>query len=412
MPDIEMRLNRDMLVVSAPIDAVLERQGVDLERDLELFALLEPDSLHDALRLEIMAGAHCLVATTRRMTPARLAHEGMREQLPELACAALSIAASLVPQHLFVELEPCGLPFDCSSKDSLNEHRDQYARAARAFEAAGAFDAYLLSGFADAVELRCALMGIRQVSDRPLLASVAVRSDGTPAKGSGSFEDAFALMAEYGATVAGLRTAAGVDEVCALVERAARACDLPLLVELDVRLGEACRLDRRTPSDRLAFSGQGTPSDRLASSGQLTSSDSLASPSQHTPSGRFARLDSAVEEPYVAPDAMSAAAVRLCAAGAQFLRAVGEATPAYTGALAAVATGLDVRPARSAQAVQVEQAVQATQAVQMAQAAQVEQTAQTAQVAQAAQVVDADADAGALRSATDADGAFGDISRS
>lgn len=358
MPDIEMRLNRDMLVISAPIDVVLKRQGVDLKQDLELFALLEPDSLHDALRLEIMAGAHCLVATTRRMTPARLAHEGMREQLPELACAALSIAASLVPQHLLVELEPCGLPFDLSSKGSLNEHRDQYTRAARAFEAAGAFDAYLLSGFADAAELRCALMGIRQVSDRPVLASVAVRSDGMPVKGSGSFEDALALMAEYGATVAGLRTAAGVDEVCALVERAARACDLPLLVELDVHLGEACRLDRPAPSDRLASSGQ------------------------RAPSGRFGRLDSTVEEPYAAPDAMSAAGVRLCAAGTQFLRAVGEATPAYTGALAAVATGLDVR---------------AAQAVQTAQAAQVAQTA------------DVDADAGALRSATGADGAFGDI---
>lgn len=293
MPDIAMRFDKDMLVVSAPIDAVLERQGVDVERDLDLFALFEPDSLRDALRLELMAGAQCLVATTRRMTPARLAHEGMRERLPELAKAALPIAAGLSPQHLLVEIEPCGLPLDPSSKPSLNENRDQYARAARAFEAAGDFDAYLLAGFRSASAVKCALMGIRQASDRPAFASVVVRGDGSLASGGATVEDAASMMEEYGASVVGIRTASGLDEACALVSRAAAATALPVLVELSVgRIAER----------------QGGPTE---------------------------------ENPYYVADTMVEAAARLRAAGAQFLRAVGAATPAYTGALAAVSTGLD-----------------------------------------------------------------------
>ena len=43
------------------------------------------------------------------------------------------------------------------------------------------------------------------------------------------------------------------------------------------------------------------------------------------------------------PDTMANAAVKLYGAGVQFLRATGEATPAYTGALAATVMGLDVR---------------------------------------------------------------------
>ena len=39
------------------------------------------------------------------------------------------------------------------------------------------------------------------------------------------------------------------------------------------------------------------------------------------------------ENPYYCPDVMVQAAARLRGAGAQFLRATGEATPAYTGAL-------------------------------------------------------------------------------
>ena len=45
--------------------------------------------------------------------------------------------------------------------------------------------------------------------------------------------------------------------------------------------------------------------------------------------------------PYPMPDALADAALQLRAAGAQFLRACGEATPAYTGALAVAALGRD-----------------------------------------------------------------------
>ena len=44
------------------------------------------------------------------------------------------------------------------------------------------------------------------------------------------------------------------------------------------------------------------------------------------------------------PDTMMPAALELRAAGVQFLRAAGQATPAYTGVLAATVAGLDVAP--------------------------------------------------------------------
>ena len=45
MPDIALRFDKDMLVVSAPVSAALARQGVDVDRDLELMTVLEPDSI-------------------------------------------------------------------------------------------------------------------------------------------------------------------------------------------------------------------------------------------------------------------------------------------------------------------------------------------------------------------------------
>ena len=299
MPDIALRFDKDMLVVSAPVSAALARQGVDVDRDLELMTVLEPDSIQEAMRLESMAGAQCLATSTAGITPARMAQVGMEDRAHDVARASLEVLRPLKPQHVLVEIGPCGLPLDTSSKASLNENRDQYARAARLF-AGEQFDAFFLNGFTTASDLLCALMGVRQVSDMPAFASVDVLEEGTLASGRGTLEEACAIMGEYGASVAGFSTACGIEAACALAKRAEAACDLPILVQLAVA--------EHKPK-------QGGPTDA---------------------------------NPYYCPDAVVDAAVRLRASGVQFLRATGAATPAYTGALAATTAGLDVAACRTA----------------------------------------------------------------
>lgn len=303
MSDIALRFHKDMLVLSAPIAAVLARQGVDVTRDLEYLNLIEPEAVRDALRLESIAGAQCIVANTEGIAPARLAHHGMEDRAEELARAALAAVQGLRPQHVLAEIGPCGLPLDGSSAASLNENRSQYARAVRAFEG-GTFDAFLFDGFANPVDLKCALMGARQASDRPVFASVDVDGDGLMPDGRTTIEKAVSLMGEFGASVAGFSSGAPVEQVAALVERVCGTVDLPVLVQL--------RIAERAPR-------QGAPTR---------------------------------ENPYYCPDVMVEAAARLRAAGAQFLRAAGDATPAYTGALAAATDGFDVVAPRDAQPVE------------------------------------------------------------
>ena len=294
MPDIEMRFNRDMLVLSAPIDAVLARQGFDPASERPYLVLMEPDAIHDALRMEHAAGAQCLVASTQDVTTARLAHFNMESSAAEIAHAACGIVRQLKPQHLLVEIGPCGLPLDASSKSSLNENRSQYAAAARLF-ADEQIDAFFLNGFASTSDLRCALMGVGQVASRPIFASVEVGEGGLLPGGRESWQDALAVMIDFGVAVVGFHTAQAPDAAVALAKQAREATDTPILAQLCVK--------ERAPR-------QGGP----------------------TP-----------ENPYYCADAMEGAAVKLYGAGVQFLRATGEATPAYTGALAATISGLDVR---------------------------------------------------------------------
>lgn len=292
MPDIALRFHKDMLVLSSPVTPVLARQGFDVERDLEYACLVEPEAVRDALRLSKVAGAQCLVACTEGIAPARLAHHGMEDRAEEVAHAALGLVEGLTPQHVFVEVGPCGLPLDSTSKSSLNENRDQYARAARTF-AGCTFDAFFLNGFTNPTDLKCALMGVRQVSDAPVFASVEVDANGLLA-GRYPFEDALGVMLDFEASVAGFATAAPLDVAESLTRRAVGAGGLPVLAQLVV--GE------NNPRQ-----GASTP-----------------------------------ENPYYCPDVLVEAGARLRAAGAQFLRAAGNATPAFTGALVAASEGFDV----------------------------------------------------------------------
>ena len=293
MPDIGLRLNKDMLVLSAPIDTTLARQGVDVDRDRELLSLIEPEAVHAAYRLEMITGAQCLVTNTTKITKARLTHVNMDDRAGEIAAAALAVTRSLKPQHILAEIGSTGLPLDASSAFSLKQNRDQYAEAACAFGEEG-FDAYFLNGMTHAADMQCALMGIRKQSDKLVFASVTLDAQGRLKGSIPDIAEAAAMMAEYGADVVGFESAAPLCQVLETAQKLRQAVHVPLLVQLAV--------------------GKNNPKQQRETA----------------------------ENPYFCPDTMIGAATQLRAAGVQFLRASGNATASYTGALVAASDGFDV----------------------------------------------------------------------
>lgn len=341
MPDIQLRFQKDMLVLSSPLDALLARQGIDASLDRQYLNVMEPEPLSDAFKLELAAGAQCLVTTTEDITQARLAHLSMDSNPERLAHAALNVANEVRPQHTLVEIGPCGLPLDAASKASLNENRSQYANAARLFEG-GSFDAFFLNGFTRIADLKCALMGVAQVSDKPVFASVTLgvgervpemgatgkatdaeanedSLTGLPFSGyefvetaasaplpaakryyldPGLWTEAIDAMVDLGASVIGFETAEPIARAVDYAKTAIARTDLPVLAQLCVtQLPDASPRRGLTPLDEI---------------------------DEYT------------------PDTMATSAVKLYGAGVQFLRATGLATPVYTGALAATVMGLDV----------------------------------------------------------------------
>lgn len=292
MPDISLRFHKDMLTMSSPLEPTLRRAGFDMAFGIDLMCALEPEAVHEALNLQHAAGAPCMVTPTNGITVARLAHHRAAEKQVEIAQAAKRAVLEFKPQHAIAEIGPTGLPIDPSSATSLKANRDQYAAAVRAFGAEG-IDAFFLNGMVSLDDMRCAIMGARMVCDTPIIASLNVDAQGSVAERNQPIEEAASVMEDLEASVVGFRTAAAPEAVLPVLKRVCAATELPVLVQLEV--GEQ---DKR----------------------------------QYGPT---------LENPYYTPDTMMRAAALLRAGGAQVLRAVGNATPAYAGALSVACMGLD-----------------------------------------------------------------------
>lgn len=186
-----------------------------------------------------------MVTPVADFTPARLVAVGAEGKGEALAEAALAVMAEFKPQHTLVEIAPAVCRWT-DSKASLVENRDQYARAAQFFDGR-TFDAFFLNGFTTADDLKCALMGLRKVTDAPIIASVDVQGDGGLASGRGTWREAVEVMAEYGAAVAGFSTLATPDQARGLADAAARHWRRAERIYVS---WPRCRCSSATPSNR------------------------------------------------------------------------------------------------------------------------------------------------------------------
>ncbi|MDO5335364.1 MAG: homocysteine S-methyltransferase family protein [Coriobacteriia bacterium] len=292
MADIQLRFDKDMLVLSTPFSLTLNRLGFD-ESDRDYVVLCESESVEEAFKFESMAQTPVFVLPTENLTDARLMHSRFEGQGATMVQNCLEALDNFNPQHVIAAIGPTGLPLDESSKSSLRQSFEQYKRAVLLLSEQE-IDGIYFSGFDNGYDAQCALMGARAVYDGPLFCSFVLDEEGRLSSGSHDLVSAAVLARESGADVVGVVSGSEPSRLLPWVDEVAAALDCPLLVELVVA----------HPDRRQAF------------------------PSK--------------ENPYPRTDHVVDAALQLRAHGVQFVRVQGNATPAYTGGLVAVLSGLDV----------------------------------------------------------------------
>ena len=168
MADLNLRLGLDVLTIAENARDILLQSGLDVDSDANLTFAVEPEVIENSIAEDLRTGAQCVVTNVINFNPSALRKMKALEEAETLAKKSVAMTQNKHVQHPLVRIFPSELPLDPTSKQSLNEHADEYKFVAKLFDKLPV-DGFLLHGFKKETELKCALIGLRKGSDKTII---------------------------------------------------------------------------------------------------------------------------------------------------------------------------------------------------------------------------------------------------
>jgi methionine synthase I (cobalamin-dependent)/5,10-methylenetetrahydrofolate reductase len=207
---------------------MLYARGVYINRCYDELNLVQPDLVADVHRQYVRAGAEVLETNSYGANRAKLARHGLEDRLADINVRAAQIARGAAGPRTCVAgaMGPLGLRIEPYGPTSTGEARGFFREQAAAL-VEGGVDLLVLETFADLIEIQQAILGVREVTDLPIVAQMAIREDGRTLFGTEATVLAERL-AGWGADVVGLNCSVGPHAMLATVPALTAGTDRPL----------------------------------------------------------------------------------------------------------------------------------------------------------------------------------------
>jgi methionine synthase / methylenetetrahydrofolate reductase(NADPH) len=226
----EFLAGRAVALCDGAMGTMLYGQGVFIHRAFEQLNLSDPERVADVHRAYIAAGVTVLETNTYAANRFRLAAHGLVGDLADINREGVALAKAAAAARAWVAgaMGPTGVRIEPFGPIARAEAREVFAEQAEVLSKAGV-DLLLLETFAHLPELEEALRAVREVTDLPVMAQVAVSTGGLTREGVDAGEAARRLEAA-GADAVGVNCSDALATLEAL-ERMAAATDLPLVAQ-------------------------------------------------------------------------------------------------------------------------------------------------------------------------------------
>ena len=205
MPDISLRLGKDVIVVDGAMGTMLLREGIPADECGLLLNVLDPELIVHIHARYLLAGAQAITTNSFGGTRSKLRHYGLEDRLFELNSAAVRLARQARPQHILADIGPCGLLLEPLGTAGFDEVFEEYAEQVRALVSEGP-DAILIETMADIADARCALLAAKSVCDLPILVSCTFDATGHMELSGTDPETAAVILEAAGASAVGMST--------------------------------------------------------------------------------------------------------------------------------------------------------------------------------------------------------------
>lgn len=229
MPDIRMRLGREVLVIDGALGTMIQRYEVPAEQCKDQLNLTAPEIIEQIARDYVMAGAECITTNTFGSSRVKLAEYGVEDQLVEINRAGVEIARRAGAQHVFGDIGPTGLVLEPLGEAKFDDVFAVFAEQAAALASAGP-DALVIETMTDIAEARCALLAAKSVCDLPVFVTCTYGLNGRMDLSGTDPATAAVILEAAGADAVGMNCGLGPEQMLPLVKKMAAATSLPIMV--------------------------------------------------------------------------------------------------------------------------------------------------------------------------------------
>ncbi|MEZ5064646.1 MAG: bifunctional homocysteine S-methyltransferase/methylenetetrahydrofolate reductase [bacterium] len=224
------RLARGAIVADGAMGTMLYAKGIYINQCFDELNLTHPELVREVHRDYLDAGADLIETNTFGANRFKLEPHGLADRVAEINRRGAELARAEAGDAAWVagSLGPLGVPLEPLGRMAYEEARECFRMQAAAL-AEGGVDVFVVETIRRLEEAREAILGIREVSDHPIIALVSISDDEQTAFGDTPEKIARSLD-EWGADVLGLNCSVGPQPMLTAVEKMAGHTNRPLCV--------------------------------------------------------------------------------------------------------------------------------------------------------------------------------------
>jgi homocysteine S-methyltransferase len=180
MKDFREILDDDRVYVfDGAVGTRLYDKGVYINRSYDELNLVAPDLVREVHEEYVKAGADVIETNSFGATRHKLQPYGLDSRLREINIAAARIAREAAGDKVFVAgaIGPLGLRIEPLGPTSFEEAREMFREQAEAL-LEGGVDLFILETFSELPVLEQAILAVRELTDLPIVAQMAIQMDG------------------------------------------------------------------------------------------------------------------------------------------------------------------------------------------------------------------------------------------
>ena len=219
------------VILDGAVGTELQKRGMPAGQASSLWALEHPEVTKALFREYLAAGSNIVYAPTFTANRVSLAGYGMADRVEDINMRLVEYAREATEGKLPLggDIAPTGRQLVPYGDMEMEELIDVYAEQAAALDKAGV-DFFVIETQMFIGELRAAILGVRRVSEKPIIASFTAGESGKTIFG-GDLTSALAIVQSMGVSAFGLNCVYDLDMILKTLTELKKFSRIPLIAK-------------------------------------------------------------------------------------------------------------------------------------------------------------------------------------